>query len=304
MEKSKEDCYLSPPKSMDMDKLEIVFLGFPRGEELLWYSPRDIPTRRLYLSIEGSEEARLEDEAAEREMAFQVNQVVDLVTSNDSYSDDDDEDTLTRRVVVFGLAAPNDELASFIPKDKGRPPRPQPEEKSSKKQKLGHDTTKGKRKMNSAGFSENKIICFVMMMGLRLAWEEQKELIIPETDNWFAFQCYYGKWCEECKYEIYQIQKRREDKNMKIEVIYISHDANRLAIYLAENGGETREYIHITKKPFGKVIEIWYEEIGLGSPRIRIIRKADEEGPEMLSLVASVDYEGFASVYVHCLVFN
>ncbi|KAK1376495.1 hypothetical protein POM88_032688 [Heracleum sosnowskyi] len=75
------------------------------------------------------EEARLEDEAAERERASQGNQVIDLVTSDDS-SSDDDEDTLTKRVVVFGLTAPNSELASFVPKDKGRP---QPEEKSPKK---------------------------------------------------------------------------------------------------------------------------------------------------------------------------
>ncbi|KAK1376496.1 hypothetical protein POM88_032689 [Heracleum sosnowskyi] len=138
------------------------------------------------------------------------------------------------------------------------------------------------------GFSEKRIMCFVMMMGLRLAWEEQKELVILETDNWFVFQCYYRKWCEECKYEMDQIHKRREDRNMNIEVIYIPPAANILAIYLAENGGETREHIHITKKPFGKVLDIWYEEMGLGSPWIRLICEADDEGPKMLPLVASV----------------
>ncbi|KAK1391994.1 hypothetical protein POM88_011050 [Heracleum sosnowskyi] len=146
------------------------------------------------------------------------------------------------------------------------------------------------------GFSEKRIMCFAMMMGLRLAWEEQKKLIILETDNWFAFQCYYGKWCEECKYEIDQIQKRREDKNMKIGVIYIPPAANRLAIYLAKNGSETREDIHITKKPFGKVLEIWYEEMRIGSPWIRLIREADDEGPEMLSLAASVGMISFISL--------
>ncbi|KAK1395998.1 hypothetical protein POM88_005862 [Heracleum sosnowskyi] len=142
-------------------------------------------------------------------------------------------------------------------------------------------------------FFEKRIMCFAMMTGMRLAWEEQKELIIPETDNWIVFQCYYGKWCEECKYEIDLIQKRMEDKNMKIEVIYIPLAANKLAIYLVENGGETREDIHITKKPFRKVLEIWYEEMGLGSPWIRLIREADGEGPEMLPLAASVGMISF-----------
>ncbi|KAK1383622.1 hypothetical protein POM88_021357 [Heracleum sosnowskyi] len=185
--------------------------------------------------LDREEEARLEDEVAEWEMVSQVNQVIDL----------------------------------------GRPPRPQPEEKSPKKQKIGHDTRKengkiwqaievfpGYCKLNvhdcytekpfwngnktwvgavirddkgkivrmlkgtQAGFSEKRIRCFSMMMELRLAWEEKKELIILETDSWFAFEAYYGKWCEECKYEIEQIQRRKRDKNVKIEVIYLPPTAN------------------------------------------------------------------------------
>lgn len=59
---------------------------------------------------------------------------MNLVSSDESC--DNDQITLIRRVIVFGLVATNDELAAFIPKS--RSARAQKEEKNVKKQKKEH----------------------------------------------------------------------------------------------------------------------------------------------------------------------
>ncbi|KAK1374923.1 hypothetical protein POM88_031116 [Heracleum sosnowskyi] len=114
---------------------------------------------------------------------------------------------------------------------------------------------------------------FAMMMGLRLAYEEENEHIILETDNLFAYEGFCGKFSEAEKYELDQLKKRKRATNMKIEPKYVPASANQLATFLARNGPETRDRLHVIDKPCGRALEIWYDDMGLGSPWTRFIRE-------------------------------
>lgn len=51
---------------------------------------------------------------------------------------------------------------------------------------------------------------------------------------------------------------------------------------MAEDGGVTREVLVITKTPFGRVDNIWYEDMGLRPVGLDIVNEDEDNGVVML----------------------
>lgn len=113
-----------------------------------------------------------------------------------------------------------------------------------------------------------------------LPWHHER--VIWETDNLYAIQAWHeykkGKIVDGKKKELEDLCKRDDDPNLKLEVRLIPPYCNRITIYLAKNGGETRIELVVKTKSFESVMEIWYDDIGLGSGWARLVNKDDEDG--------------------------
>ncbi|KAK1368515.1 hypothetical protein POM88_034607 [Heracleum sosnowskyi] len=93
-------------------------------------------------------------------------------------------------------------------------------------------------------------------MGLRMTFEHKKDFVLLETDNWHAYE-------------------GTSDPNLHVEVTYVHQAANELATYLAQIGGENKEDMFKTSEPFGRVLEIWHEDMGLGPVGVKFRREKE-----------------------------
>ncbi|KAK1361265.1 hypothetical protein POM88_045739 [Heracleum sosnowskyi] len=116
---------------------------------------------------------------------------------------------------------------------------------------------------------------FAILMGPRMAFEHQKDCVLLETDNWHAYEGYHGKFTKECQYELNQLKTIGDDPNLHVDVTYVHQAANKLATYLAQNGGETKEDLFQTSEPFGRVLEVWHEDMGLGPVGVKFRREKE-----------------------------
>ncbi|KAK1389270.1 hypothetical protein POM88_017448 [Heracleum sosnowskyi] len=125
------------------------------------------------------------------------------------------------------------------------------------------------------GLTKGRNELFAILVGLRMAFEQKKDFVLLETDNWHAYEGYHGKFSEECQYELNQLKTRTSNPNMHVEVTYIHQAANKLATYLDQNGGETKEDLFQTSEPFGRVLEICHEDMGLGPVGVKFRREKE-----------------------------
>lgn len=79
----------------------------------------------------------------------------------------------------------------------------------------------------------------------------------------------------EHQYVVRQLNTRREDKNFRIDVNLVNEDCNTLASYLANHGAHTLDYMVEIQNLFGRVREIWYNDMGLGpiGPQFDTVRE-------------------------------
>lgn len=121
----------------------------------------------------------------------------------------------------------------------------------------------------SIGIQEERINEFyALLMALRRAYQENYNDIILETDNAAA----YWEWTfvnmegvvPEHRYVVNQLEQRKADKNLRMEVRAITQEANLLARYLAQHGARTWNQLVIIEAPFGRIRELWFNDMGLG----------------------------------------
>lgn len=128
------------------------------------------------------------------------------------------------------------------------------------------------------GLDERSNHLYAMLVGLRRAFLDKKYKIILETDDQEAI----NEWRNsknfmhpERSYVLGQLNEIEEDL-LKVDVACVQRASNRLAIYLARNGAETRRSLVNIDVPFGRVHELWCYDMGL-EPAERRFSKVDKE---------------------------
>ncbi|KAK1366051.1 hypothetical protein POM88_041612 [Heracleum sosnowskyi] len=124
---------------------------------------------------------------------------------------------------------------------------------------------------------------YAMLYALRRAFFENYNLLELETDHGGA----YWEWKLsnrdgvrlEHQYIVRQLNTRKEDENVALDVTLINEESNRLAAYLAEHGARHWTQMVTIKGPFGRVRELWFEDMGLGpvDPLFQAIHDEDLE---------------------------
>ncbi|KAK1383286.1 hypothetical protein POM88_021021 [Heracleum sosnowskyi] len=124
---------------------------------------------------------------------------------------------------------------------------------------------------------------YAMHYALRRAFFENYNLLELETDHGGA----YWEWKLsnrdgvrlEHQYIVRQLNTRKEDENVALDVTLINEESNRLAAYLAEHGARHWTQMVTIKGPFGRVRELWFEDMGLGpvDPLFQAIHEEDLE---------------------------
>lgn len=111
-----------------------------------------------------------------------------------------------------------------------------------------------------------------MFAGLKSGFYENENNIELESDNDEAVREWLGwNWYIDDKHEtlIQQLQQRRKDPNLKLEIKEIEPSQNRLARYLAAHGAINRSRLVVFRGSFGRVNELWRNDMGLSAMETR-----------------------------------
>lgn len=122
---------------------------------------------------------------------------------------------------------------------------------------------------------------YAMHYALRKAFFDDFNLLELESDHpgahWEWRHSRFDGAVPEYEYIIRQLNTRKEDKNSIIDVSTVGEECNRLAIYLAHHGVSNWDRMVSIEVPFGRVKELWYNDMGLGpvGPQFETIRERD-----------------------------
>lgn len=111
----------------------------------------------------------------------------------------------------------------------------------------------------------NKLWSFVI--GLRGAFFEDENLVILETDNAEGVKEWEDwRWFLDPRHAglIQQLEQRKRDPNLTLEVRVVGESENRLARWLAFDGAMHRTRVVLFRRLFGRVKELWMLDLGLG----------------------------------------
>lgn len=134
----------------------------------------------------------------------------------------------------------------------------------------------------------NELWSFVI--GLRGAFFEEENLVILETDNADAVKEWEDwRWFLDPNHTglIQQLEQRRRDPNLRLEVRVVSASENRLARWLAQDGAVNRTKVVLYRRLFGRVRELWMLDMGLG-PNFGDFQVMGEDEYEMMEMEADV----------------
>lgn len=106
------------------------------------------------------------------------------------------------------------------------------------------------------------------MEGLKLAFVRNYHKVILETEHVNA----YWEWKEfidggchpDDEFIVRQLNTRRRDRNFLFEVRLADAVDNELASYIAQHGANQWNQMVLIKQPFGRIVEIWNQDMGLG----------------------------------------
>lgn len=121
---------------------------------------------------------------------------------------------------------------------------------------------------------------WAMFAGLRSGFCKKKNKIELESDNseavreWLQCKRYVDENHETL---IQQLQQRRKDPNLKLEIKAVEPSQNRLARYLAANGARNSSRLVVFRRSFGRVNDIWMRDMGLGTLESRFQEIEEEE---------------------------
>lgn len=122
---------------------------------------------------------------------------------------------------------------------------------------------------------------YAMLVGLRRAFLDKKYKIILETDDQEAINEWKNskKMKRRKRSDVLEQLNEIEEDLLKLDVACVPRDSNRLAIYLAKEGAETRRDLVNIDTPFGRVHELWCYDMGL-EPEWKFL-EVDEEDQNM-----------------------
>lgn len=88
------------------------------------------------------------------------------------------------------------------------------------------------------------------------------------------------------------LNQRKADKNFKIHVRLVDEEDNTLATYLARHEAENYKQMVAIREIFGRVRELWMQDMGLGSDEERFQVVFEEELDHRRMADEVVDPEG------------
>ncbi|KAK1370430.1 hypothetical protein POM88_036522 [Heracleum sosnowskyi] len=105
--------------------------------------------------------------------------------------------------------------------------------------------------------------------GLIRAYWDDHDILELETDNvaaeWEWTNSMIHGVPHEHAYVVKQLNQRNGDDNLSLVVRAIDTDSNELAMYLARHGAENYHQMVIIENLFGRVWEIWSNDMGLST---------------------------------------
>lgn len=109
---------------------------------------------------------------------------------------------------------------------------------------------------------------FAFMEGLKLAYARNYQKVTLESDHVNAYWQWKDSLQAGChpddEFIVRQLKTRRRDKNIALEIRLVDPVDNELASYLAQHEAFQWKHMVIIKQPFGRVMEIWNQDMGLG----------------------------------------
>lgn len=106
-----------------------------------------------------------------------------------------------------------------------------------------------------------------MSLGLRCAYYKDKHNVVLETEHEDAYNEWENwKWFVDDRHRsvVDQLNQRKKDKRLKLQVSIVRESQNMLARYLAEDGALNRTAPVLFRRNFGRVRELWHLDMGLG----------------------------------------
>ncbi|KAL1810018.1 hypothetical protein ACET3Z_027008 [Daucus carota] len=123
-----------------------------------------------------------------------------------------------------------------------------------------------------------------LLEGCKCAFVEDWKYIVLESDHQDATWEWNNSTIEGALPEhaelVQQLNQRRADRNFHMEVRLCEQNANALAAYLADYGARNFKVMVIMAQPFGRIFELWNQDMGLGSADQRFVAVHEAElGP-------------------------
>ncbi|KAL1809771.1 hypothetical protein ACET3Z_026761 [Daucus carota] len=120
-----------------------------------------------------------------------------------------------------------------------------------------------------------------MLEGCKRAYVDDWEHYILESDHFDSVWEWHNSGLEgvdpEHAFVVQQLNQRKDDINIEMEVTLCDHNANELAAYLANHGAHNYKVMVTIAQPFGRVFELWSLDMGLGpvNPQFMAVNEAD-----------------------------
>ena len=138
-----------------------------------------------------------------------------------------------------------------------------------------------------------------MLEGCKRAYIEDWKYFTLETDHNDS----YWEWRNSTQegvhpnhaYIVQQLNQRREDRYFHMDVNLCNRNANELAAYLADFGARNFKSMVVIAQPFGRVFEIWNDDMGLGLADARFMAVNEEDvGPAVVNEAEVIEQEVMA----------
>lgn len=126
-----------------------------------------------------------------------------------------------------------------------------------------------------------------LVEGMKEAHYKDYTYIVLDTDHQDAYWNWYDSSVlgrpPEHEFVMQQLNQRKAENNFRTEIRLVDPEDNMLAAYLARHDAETWKQMVVIREIFGRVREIWMEDMGLGwaEDRFRVVYE-EELNPRRL----------------------
>ncbi|KAL1811036.1 hypothetical protein ACET3Z_021101 [Daucus carota] len=144
---------------------------------------------------------------------------------------------------------------------------------------------------------------YAMLEGCKRAFYEYWYNFTLETDHFDSYWEWRNLSLEgvhpDHAYIVQQLNQQRKDPNFQMDVNLCDPNANELAAFLADHGARNYKTMVVIAQPFGRIFEIWNNDMGLGSadPRFQDVNEEDV-GSGAVHNVEVIEQEGMEDAEV------